>query len=101
MMEKKNEKNSYSIGECLLVLVISAIPFMGAFWGWTMGYEGGVRRGESNILDGLEELGMSAYLGSKLRYPELYGTLSKEELCDAFCGKSDFPKEEDAEIGET
>jgi len=93
MMDKQNKKNAYSIGECLLVLFVSAIPFFGAY----VCYEWGVGKGESNILDRLEELGMSAYLGSKLSCPSLYGTLHKEELCDAFCGKTDFPKEEDAD----
>jgi len=80
----------------LLMLFISAIPFAGAIFG----YDRGIEKGENIILDTLEKLGMNPSLRDKIHYPNLYSSPSKEELCNAFCCKSDFSKEEDTEIGE-
>jgi len=100
MRKQNKESGSSSIDSIvgvLFVLFISAIPFAGAFFG----YERGIEKGESNILDKLEELGMDWNLRNKLHWPGLYGFPRKEELCNAFCGKTDFTKEEEAEIGDS
>jgi len=96
---KSNYSSSIDVGEImavLLMLFISSIPFAGAIFG----YDRGIEKGQSIILDMLKELGINSSLRDKIHYPNLYGSPSKEELCNAFCGKTDFPKEEDTEIGE-
>jgi len=94
---KKQEKSYLSLGECFARFFISAIPFFGAY----IFYEHGLVERKSDILDKLEELGMSGNLRNKLLCPELWGNPTRKELCNDFCIKSDFTKEEEADTGDS